>query len=308
MLYLEYDILNSFNISIDPIPLKPLSAHLALYITSIISLLYQTISNYRNEELKHEKEIKKQLSFNYFTDSFSFYDYTTYQDMIDNKDYIIEENDDPLEPLTEEQEKYITILKDLINPNSLNRTVILYYIERLLHIQKTHYFKTFSTTLELYYEQLENFGGIENFNLDMNMNPDIVLIINTPTENNCIVTCKSHLNFVDWIITDGIYEYVIHDKKYRYQLLSQMCEQGLLKGNMFVQFQLEEIPEIIHEIIQGSDDETKEEQDLLDTSISSNDNNSDDDETILNIEKLNHYYVYKQVKKNLINIYNKIIS
>ena len=245
MLYIEHNILNSFNHCINPISLQPLFIYVWFYIASVFSLLYTTIDTYDTEELNYENEIKKQLSFNYFTDTFESYDYDTYVDMENSLDI----KEEIVEPLTEEQEKYITILKDLIQPNSLNRQAILYYIRRLEETQNNSMYKKGLITLETYYEKLNDFGGIDNFNLDMKMDPDVVFVINTPNENIYIVTCKAHLNFVDWIITEEIYDYVINDKQYRYKLLSQMSEYGLLKGNLFIKFQLEEIPEKNTDII-----------------------------------------------------------
>lgn len=298
MLYLEHDILNDFNLSIkqNSIPLELVAIQTYFYFILLHSLIYNTISIYNYEEFRHKKEVKQSLTFNYYTDTFDSVEYDEYND---EQEDVEQEN---LESLTEKQSRYINILKDLIQPNSLNREAILYYIYNL-SFTKYDLLKVY----ENYLDMLNFYDGKENFNLDMNIEPDIVLIINTPNEKLHIITNKAHLNFVDWIITHGIYDYVINDKKYRYQLLSQMSEIGFLKGNLFIQFQLEEIPEINTDIIESSDDNEDVDYNNLDNSVFSNDSNSDD-ETLLDIEKLNHYYIFKQFKKTIINIYNKIIE
>ena len=302
MLYLEYNILNNFNYSIqqNTIPLDILAVQTYFYFVLVYTLVHKTISTYDIEESRHEKEVKQSLSFNYYTDTFESVDYDDYE----NKEYFEEQNDKELEHLSEEQSRYITILQDLIQLNSLNRQAILYYIQNLTMANKYQVTKEYFQVYEHYLEMLDFYGGKENFNLDMKIEPDIVLIIDTPTESLHIITSKAHLNFIAWVIDEGLYDYVILDKQFRYQILSRMCNDNLITSNQFIQFQLEDIPIVDNSIVEDNVFEDNEEYEENITE-SSEDNET---ESLFDIEKLNHSYVINQAKKQFIKIFNNFLS
>ena len=167
--------------------------------------------------------------------------------------------------------KYIQIIKDLDFEDSnriksLNYQAILYFIfyKHGMYIQShnsttspSHNSTTSTTSTtsptspspksfpshnfvykKAYYEYLkmrDYYGGADNFYLDYTHNPDIAVQLTNTLEFH---TTHGELNFLEWLVTSGIYDYVICDKNMRYRILAQMAKLKLLKGADFLYFHL----------------------------------------------------------------------
>ena len=75
-----------------------------------------------------------------------------------------------------------------------------------------------------------------DLNLDETSIPDIQIKIG---ENKYKLT-EEKLNFIQWLYYIGLYDYLtdINNIDIKYDILNEMNEIGLLKGNLFLRYQL----------------------------------------------------------------------
>jgi hypothetical protein len=124
------------------------------------------------------------------------------------------------------------ILKSLLNINSIDRSVLLYYI-----FEEKGDFKNNNDKISNSYEEfkcLERYYELKkDFNLDENQERDTTITIGNNTYN----TTTAELRFVSWVYYSGLYNYLICNENLKYELLKDMASKKLLVGNTFIMYQ-----------------------------------------------------------------------
>jgi hypothetical protein len=179
------------------------------------------------------------------------------------------------------------VLHNLINVDSLDRHIILYYIFAKRGVYRDSNTNKLMNTYGEFQNMCNNYGSVEQFNLyDVNNPCDLKLYNN----DYIYETSIAELNFISWIGENGIYDYVINNELFRYKILTEMNEKNLLKGNQFLQYQLidEEYIENLYtsSIVLSSDTESID---------SKNYSHDDENDYTVPLDKLDNDYVMRQL-------------
>lgn len=229
-------------------------------------------------------------------------------------------------------DKELKILDLIINPNSLERQIILYFIFRM-HGKFTSdtYTNSYENIIEdntetneynSFYEYnfwCNVYGGKNNFNLDETLPTNNLIII----RNDKIWELNNaHRNFLYWLDYSGLYDYIfaeeqIHIKK---AILDDMHHNKVLTGNSFLKYQLflinyeEMFPELLDSDLSDTDSESSytqyDTQDNTDTDTDTEYDSDSYDQTnkiisLLGINDVDKYIFLKDLQNNIKNnIYN----
>ena len=239
--YLTYPDTTSFNHSEDYTHYKTsIIAPYYGFLSAIFTYgLYKLIQIHYSDNLKHQNYIKASSKSNYYLQHF---EWNYRKDALD--DFADFANDQTLIPTPniDYHNKMIQIVRDLstnARDASLNYQIILYFI---FYKRGTYYISLGNKQIarnayDEYCERRDDFGGSEYFNLDMSQSNNIELHL---TDNEIVYASRAELNFLDWLVASGIWDYTIVNKNIRFTLLEQMTEHGLLRGNDFLYFQIVE--------------------------------------------------------------------
>jgi hypothetical protein len=142
--------------------------------------------------------------------------------------------EDIFEDLTVDNNIKIQLL-DLLDINSIDRHYILYYIFKLDGVIPKH-----NNIEEI--QNIKDYYKLACKNLDMeygSMNLDETLENNYQIALNSVYECNiAHINFISWLYYSGIYTYLIKNNELKQFVLSIMNSKQLLKGNLFLKYQL----------------------------------------------------------------------
>ena len=154
-----------------------------------------------------------------------------------------------------------TLFNNLLSINSLERCYILYFIFKTKGNFKSVYKQnnnidastdttnyttdTTNTTdtkiekeynsYELYNKMIQHYNLSEEYiNLDETSEPDIKIQIGDIKYEMTV----AQLTFIHWIYYTGLYDYLIDRPDIKYDILNEMNEKCLLKGNVFLRYQL----------------------------------------------------------------------
>jgi hypothetical protein len=341
MIY-DTDLLSDFNLSIDYSNYNPdaLKYHIIGYMWFFGYLIEKVIATHEEETEKHEIATNPIMTSNYYLKNFKWErNYT--EDESDNEEENDTDNQENKEDKEEEKHEesievkatdkdssvdeklseltnhkhMTTVLRKLINIDSLDRNIILYYIFLKQSVYRDAQTNKLLNTYEEFKIMCNNYGGISQFNLYDVDNPCDIIIYD---DKYTYETSTAELNFISWVGESGIYDYVINNELFRYNILTEMNKKNLLKGNHFLQYQLidDEQLEILYDssIVSSSDTESINSQ-----------NYSHDDENNYTapLDKLDNDYVMRQltvegymlmsriknaVKPIFIDIYNQILE
>jgi len=145
-----------------------------------------------------------------------------------------------------------TLLYNLLSLNSLDRCYILHFIFKrkgnftsstLTETETENVPKTTTETVnekeynsyELYNKIIEKYKLTSlDFNLDETEEPDIVVNIGELKYELTI----AKLHFIQWVYYTGLYDYLMSRDDIKYEILTEMNEQSLFSGNLFLRYQL----------------------------------------------------------------------
>jgi hypothetical protein len=141
------------------------------------------------------------------------------------------------ETVDEQVKKDLTSLLDI---NSLERYYILYYIFKKRgsfydgesDINTYAYYKTVVNDWRNIYFPNDNMNLI--MSLDDSLENDYQIVI-----DNLIYDCNmAHVRFLSWLYYSGIYGYLVDRQDIKTKVLNDMNTKTLLKGNLFLKYQL----------------------------------------------------------------------
>jgi hypothetical protein len=141
------------------------------------------------------------------------------------------------ETVDEQVKKDVTSLLDI---NSLERYYILYYIfkkrgsfyDGKSDINTYAYYKTVVNDWRNIYFVDDNMNLI--MSLDDSLENDYQIVI-----DNLIYDCNmAHVRFLSWLYYSGIYSYLVDRQDIQTTVLNDMNTKTLLKGNLFLKYQL----------------------------------------------------------------------
>jgi hypothetical protein len=202
---------------------------------------------------------------------------------IDMYDYIYDLED--FDKISEDSENTRKNLIDLLDINSLDRHYILYYIFKI-HGSTDNLDNTYND-----YVIRNNFWMIYDdlgMSLDENLPNDYKIVI-----GNDVFDCNiAHWRFLVWLYKSGIYNYLMINNSIKLEVLSIMNSKRLLKGNIFIKYQLYVIDmdeqinknnsKILENSIEQEEDMKKDMKEILtldNVDNSSNSNNSNNENT-----------------------------
>ena len=167
-----------------------------------------------------------------------------------------DESDDSNET-NETNEKMISILDNMLSTKTVERALVLYYIfvykgnyfvkrtEKYKNglgedieeeiIEEYNSFKEFNNMESIIESKNTDYDTYNLFNLDETLLPDTKLKIGKKEYN----INQAHLNFISWLYYSGIYDYITKNKDLKFNILDEMNEQKLLRGNVFLRYQLQ---------------------------------------------------------------------
>ena len=131
-------------------------------------------------------------------------------------------------------------LTSLLDINSLERYYILYYIFKKRgafndgesDINTYAYYKTVVNDWRNIYFPNDNMNLI--MSLDDSLENDYQIVI-----DNLIYDCNmAHIRFLSWLYYSGIYSYLVDRQDIKKTVLNDMNTKTLLKGNLFLKYQL----------------------------------------------------------------------
>lgn len=179
------------------------------------------------------------------------------------------ESEEELNEESNEIKKQQEILDNMLSSKTVEKALVLYYIfifkgnylVKRKYIIKTdigedieeeiieeyNSYKEFKNMEKLIENEWENdiYNGIDQdsesdsgetnlFNLDESLEPNMELQIGKKTYN----INKAHLNFISWVYSSGLYEYLTTNEDIKINILDEMNEQKLLRGNLFLRYHL----------------------------------------------------------------------
>ena len=179
------------------------------------------------------------------------------------------ESEEELNEESNEIQKQQEILDNMLSSKTVEKALVLYYIfifkgnylVKRKYIIKTdigedieeeiieeyNSYKEFKNMEKIIENEWENniYNGIDQdsesdsgetnlFNLDESLEPNMELQIGKKTYN----INKAHLNFISWVYSSGLYEYLTTNEDIKINILDEMNEQKLLRGNLFLRYHL----------------------------------------------------------------------
>jgi len=167
------------------------------------------------------------------------------------------DDSDDLNETNETNEKMISILDNMLSTKTVERALVLYYIfvykgnyfvkstEKYKNglgedieeeiIEEYNSFKEFNNMESIIESKNTDYDTYNLFNLDETLLPDTKLKIGKKEYN----INQAHLNFISWLYYSGIYDYITKNKDLKFNILNEMNEQKLLRGNVFLRYQLQ---------------------------------------------------------------------
>jgi hypothetical protein len=185
------------------------------------------------------------------------------EDVLEGNDDIKEISDMVFDNVFEDETVDKQVKKDLISLldiNSLERHYILYYIFKKRgsfydgdsDINTYAYYKTVVNDWRNIYFADDNLTFIMNLNDSLENDYQIVI-------DNLICDCNmAHVRFLSWLHYSGIYGYLVDRQDIKKTVLNDMNTKTLLKGNLFLKYQLYLIA-----MENNENNENKENKDIL---------------------------------------------
>jgi len=125
-----------------------------------------------------------------------------------------------IEDNTITDEKKQSILDNLLSMKSLERPYLLYYLFEYCD-----------------FKQYEEYYTKANFNLDETLELDTIFAIGDKQYN----VNMGNLKFIGWVYYSGLYDFLMDNDKLKYEILTEMNSKGLLCGNVFLRYQLQDL-------------------------------------------------------------------
>ena len=197
------------------------------------------------EDIKYEDEANEVNEINEVNET---------NENTDSEDESNEENElDDSDEILKKQE----IVSNMLSTKTVERALVLYYIfifkgnytvkrkeivknglgedieEEI--IEEYNSFKEFNNMDSIIENQNTDYDTYNLFNLDETLLPDTKIKIGEKEYN----INQAHLNFISWLYSSGIYEYLTTNDDIKFNILDEMNEQKLLRGNVFLRYQLQ---------------------------------------------------------------------
>ena len=146
-----------------------------------------------------------------------------------------------------------SIIEKMLSLKSIERCLVLYYIFKIKgdYQIKTHLDTKLDNKLDTkQYNSYREFKNMETFtntntntnsntntntiSLDETLEPDMNITIGDKEYN----INSSHLQFISWLYYSGLYNYINSNSNIKYNVLKEMNDKKLLRGSVFLCYQL----------------------------------------------------------------------